>query len=160
MGSETVAKGNLTAILRQLRRVVVRPAEGGLTDAQLLERFAAQRDEAAFEVLLWRHGPMVLGVGRRMLQNLHDAEDVLQATFLALVRQAGSISRHGSVGCWLYKVAYRTALRARMRQRKHTISVTPVEEMPAPHPASEGAWPDVLPLLDETCCMCGWRGAA
>jgi DNA-directed RNA polymerase specialized sigma24 family protein len=118
MGSETVAKGNLTAILRQLRRVLVRPAEGGLTDAQLLERFAAQRDEAAFEVLLWRHGPMVLGVGRRMLGNLHDAEDVLQATFLALVRQVGSISRRGSVGSWLYKVAYRTALRARMRQRK------------------------------------------
>src|SRR5215471_7213856 len=99
----------LLSILRHLRRVVVQRTDGGLSDSQLLERFARERDEAAFEVLVWRHGPMVLGVGRRVLGNLHDAEDVLQATFLALVRQARSIGRRESLGPWLHKVAYRTA---------------------------------------------------
>src|SRR5207245_6177275 len=100
-------KGKLSSVLRHLRRLMVRQCDGGLSDAQLLERFARQRDEAAFEVLVWRHGAMVLGVCQRVLHHRHDAEDAVQATFLALVRQARSISRRASVGSWLHKVAYR-----------------------------------------------------
>ena len=91
-------KPQFGSILRRLRRVVARQGQGGLDDAQLLERFASQGEEAAFEVLVWRHGSMVLGVGRRMLRNWHDAEDVLQATFLALVRHARSIGRREALG--------------------------------------------------------------
>src|SRR2546421_2012952 len=137
----------LASILSHLRRVVVRQIDGGLSDAQLLERFAGQRDEAAFEVLIWRHGPMVLSVGRRVLRDLHDAEDVLQATFLALVRQARSISRRESLGAWLHKVAYRIALRARVQRRRRAAeSLQGRSEPAAPLINAE---PEALALLDE-----------
>src|SRR5207237_2445128 len=136
----------LASILGHLRRVVVQRTDGGLSDAQLLERFARQRDEAAFEVLVWRHGPMVLGVGRRVLRNLHDAEDVLQATFLALVRQARAINRSESLGAWLHKVAYRTALRARA-QRQKTVAA-PIEEVPDPDSLAGTKEHEALALLD------------
>jgi RNA polymerase sigma factor (sigma-70 family) len=96
--------------LRRARSV----AEGGhLTDAQLLERFVRARDEAAFEVLVWRHGALVLNVARRLLRPIADAEDVFQATFLTLARKASAIRRGTSLSSWLYKVTYRIALRVR-----------------------------------------------
>jgi RNA polymerase sigma factor (sigma-70 family) len=133
-----VPEAKLTSVLRQLRHVVARRCDGGLSDTELLERFAAVRDPAAFEVLVWRHGPMVFGLCRRVLGNHHDAEDALQATFLALARQAGSISKRGSLTSWLCKVAYRVALRARNQSAKHAADALPVEEVPAharPEPA-------------------------
>jgi len=84
-----------------------------LTDVNLLERFVTSRDEAAFEVLVWRHGPLVLNVCRRLLYGEHDVEDAFQATFLALVRKAGSIGRREALAGWLYRVSYRIALAAR-----------------------------------------------
>jgi RNA polymerase sigma factor (sigma-70 family) len=95
-----------------LRRLV-RPKAVGATDAHLLERFVTLRDEAAFELLVWRYGPLVLNVCRRVLRHPHDAEDAFQATFLTLVRKASSIGKYTSVSSWLYKVAYRIALQAR-----------------------------------------------
>src|ERR1700732_1742803 len=100
-------------LLRYLRRAGYFPDEGRFTDGQLLERFLAQRDEVAFEELVRRHGAMVLGVCRRVLRNEHDVEDAFQATFLVLVRKAGSVQSRDLVGPWLYGVAYRTAVRAR-----------------------------------------------
>src|SRR5215468_7458383 len=100
-------------LLRYLRRAAPLPAEGRLTDGQLLERFLAWREEAAFEELVRRHGPMVLGVCRRTLHNEHDVEDAFQATFLVLVRKARLVKSRDLVGHWLYGVAYRTAVRAR-----------------------------------------------
>ena len=88
-------------------------AARGLSDAELLRRFVAVRDEAAFEVLLWRHGPMVLGLARRLLSHSQDAEDVFQATFLALARKASSLRHPEGVGSWLHQVACRAALRLR-----------------------------------------------
>lgn len=82
-------------------------------DALLLDRFIEQWDQAAFRDLVGRHGPMVLGVCRRILRDPHAAEDVFQATFLLLVRKAGSVRKRGSVGPWLYGVAQRMALEAR-----------------------------------------------
>ena len=107
-------------VARYLRRLVQGPCMGGLTNAQLLERFVAQRDEAAFEVLVRRHGPKVLGVCRHLLRHQQDAEDAFQATFLVLVRKAGSIGKRQAVGSWLSRVAYRVALRESPgRQTRH-----------------------------------------
>src|SRR5437660_8314945 len=110
-----MAERPLHQLLRHLRRVA--SPNGGLTDAELLGRFADCRDEAAFEALVWRHGPLVYGVCRRLLGHTQDAEDAFQATFLILARKAAGVRRRSAVGPWLYRVAERVARRARGRQR-------------------------------------------
>src|SRR5262245_9922709 len=105
--------GEMSHVLRSLRRAALLRDGGSMTDGQLLEFFIAGRDDAAFEALVQRHGPMVLGVCRRVLGNVHDAEDAFQATFLVLVRKAASLESRERVGNWLYGVACRTALEAR-----------------------------------------------
>src|SRR5262249_48074817 len=77
-----MADGQVRQALAHLFRSSAPHTEANLTDAQFLERFAGANDEAAFEVLLRRHGPMVLGVCRRLLRHTQDAEDAFQATFL------------------------------------------------------------------------------
>src|SRR5262245_42387099 len=101
----------LRFVLDRLRQAM--PPGGEQTDGQLLARFVAARDEAAFTALLRRHGPLVLSVCRRLVRHEQDAEDAFQATFLVLVQKAGSVIKRDSVGSWLYGVAYRTALKAR-----------------------------------------------
>jgi RNA polymerase sigma factor (sigma-70 family) len=103
------------AVLRYLRRLGDDPAAQGIADADLLQRFVSCRDEAAFELLLWRHAAMVLGVCRGVLRDPHEAEDAFQTTFLAPARKAGSIGRGQSLGGWLYQVAFHAALKARQR---------------------------------------------
>jgi RNA polymerase sigma factor (sigma-70 family) len=90
----------------------------GPTDRQLLDRFAAHRDEAAFAELVRRHAPMVLGVARRVLQNTHDAEDVSQAAFLVLARKAGSAGWQDSIAGWLFPVVYHLALKVRGKRER------------------------------------------
>jgi RNA polymerase sigma factor (sigma-70 family) len=85
----------------------------GLSEWQLLERYLERRDEGAFEALVSRHGPMVLGVCRRMLADRTDAEDAFQATFLVLVRRARHLGPRDAIGPWLYGVATRVAMRSR-----------------------------------------------
>ncbi len=97
------------AVLRQIDRLFTTGTVSGLGERQLLERFAANRDEAAFEALVNRHGPMVLGVCRRLLRDPNDVDDAFQATFLVLVRRAGSIRDGNLLGNWLYGVAHRVA---------------------------------------------------
>ena len=123
---------------------------GGLTDAELLTRFTARRDKAAFELLVWRHGPMVLRVCRRVLRDDHAAEDAFQASFLTLACKAGSIGKQESVGSWLYKVAYRVALRAAEGSARQAALATPLRDIPSRSldPAEEAAWHELGPLLD------------
>ena len=90
--------GPANSVLPYLCRTALRGDGAGLSDGELLERFRSRRDEAAFEALLRRHGPMVLGVCRRLLQNSADAEDAFQATFLVLLCKAGSIDPPWMVG--------------------------------------------------------------
>src|SRR5260370_12051724 len=131
----------MKTVIRQLRRFALL-REGGATDGELLKSFLTQRDEAAFAALLKRHGPMVLGVWRRVLGNLHDAEDAFQATFLVLANKAAGLRSRELVGNWLYGVAYRTALKARAMNRKRQTRekqarVAPNSEAPAGDPPEE-----------------------
>src|SRR5580765_3879244 len=104
--------GQLECVIRHLGRVRQKEAvEAG--DAELLELFVVRRDEGAFEMLVRRHGPMVLGVCKRILGNETDAEDAFQATFLVLVRKASSIIPRTQVGNWLHGGAQKTALKAK-----------------------------------------------
>jgi RNA polymerase sigma factor (sigma-70 family) len=143
-----MARTHFPSVLRQIQRAV-RDRVGALPDEQLLERFLSHGDGAAFEVIVWRHGPMVFSVCRRLVPNLHDAEDVFQATFLLLARRAGSIARGRSLAAWLYKVAHRTALRARARSRKYGASAFPVTDIPARADREGPVWRELRPLLDE-----------
>jgi RNA polymerase sigma factor (sigma-70 family) len=122
------------------------PAEESLTDGQLLDRFLARRDEAAFAALVRRHGPMVFGVCQRVLRNQADAEDAFQATFIVLVRKASSLAGRRVLGDWLHGVARRTALKtlsaAAHRRTKERTAARP--EAPADEPRN-----DWLPLLDQ-----------
>jgi RNA polymerase sigma factor (sigma-70 family) len=119
-----------------------------LTDGQLLGRYVTTSDVVAFETLVRRHGPTVLGVCRRLLPNLHDAEDAFQATFLVLVRKATTITPREAVGSWLYGVAYRAAQKVRVAAARRRSKEVQVAQMPEPTTVAEGLWHDVLPLLD------------
>jgi RNA polymerase sigma factor (sigma-70 family) len=99
-------------------------------DALLLERFVEQWDQAAFRDLVLRHGPMVLGVCRRILRDPHAAEDAFQVTFLLLVRKAASVRKRASVGPWLYGVARRVALEARGIASRRRVPVRSDLEVP------------------------------
>ncbi len=114
------------AVRRQIQRLFGLGPVAGLGDGQLLERYAIDRDEAAFEAIVSLHGPMVLAVCRRMLLDPEDAEDAFQATFLVLIRRAGSLGPAIALGPWLYGVACRVALRARSVAARHRSRERPV----------------------------------
>jgi len=120
-------------------------------DSELLRRFVQQRDEAAFELLVWRHGRMVLHACRRILADTHHAEDAFQATFLTLARRASSIRGRSSVSGWLHKVAFRIALASRARIARRQELEQPLTE-PTPDkgldPSAIAAWRDIRQILD------------
>ncbi len=108
-----MASSQFRDALSQIHRLFTVGAVAGLSDASLLRRFQTGRDNEAFGAIVARHGPMVLSVCQNLLRDPSDVEDAFQATFLILVRQAGRVRVDGSLGGWLYRVAYRVALRAR-----------------------------------------------
>ena len=137
-----------TTAWQQLRHRLFAPAGAATPDGQLVAAFIASGDQDAFEALVRRHGPMVLGVCRRVLRQAEDAEDAFQATFLVLARKAGSVRPREQVGNWLYGVAYRTALKSRTaaaRRRARERQVRPMTEQ-APDVRSSADW---QPLLDQ-----------
>jgi RNA polymerase sigma factor (sigma-70 family) len=136
----------LNHVLRLLRRAALQGEAHGVTDRQLLERFLATREEAAFEALVRRHGSMVLGVCRRVLDHLQDAEDAYQATFLVLACKASSILQRETVANWLYGVAYRTAQKARAAAARRRVKE---KHMARPEAFDEASWQDLSPLIDQ-----------
>lgn len=140
---------NLDAVLRLTRQLADRPAARDRSDRDLLERFRADGDETAFAVLVERHGPLVLNLCRRLLGNSHDADDVFQATFLILARNAGSIRNTDSLSGWLCGVARRIAHKARLRaqsRRDHERQARPIQEH---DPGDEVTWQELCAILDE-----------
>jgi RNA polymerase sigma factor (sigma-70 family) len=123
MNRKAASGGNLAV----LERLFVLGTVSGLSEGQLVARFVRERDESAFEVILARHGPTVLGVCRRLLDDSQDVEDAFQATFLVLVKKAQSLHDRERLGSWLYGVALCVARRLR-RDRSRRRS----RERPAP----------------------------
>ncbi len=125
------------ALLGPLRQAFDGEAVAGLGEGQLLERFAKRRDEPAFAALMARHGPMVLGVCRRVLADPHDVEDAFQATFLILVRRAATLDDRDRLAPWLFGVARRVATRARRdaeRRRSRERAIPPPVASPGEDP--------------------------
>jgi RNA polymerase sigma factor (sigma-70 family) len=136
----------MSTFMQRLRSALARQEAVDFADHELIHIYLHERKEEAFEALVRRHGPMVMGVCRRVLRNSHDAEDAFQATFLVLVRKAPTLRSPRLLGNWLYGVAYRTALEARKRSATRTANETEVARRPQ---TSEDLWPDLQPILDQ-----------
>ncbi len=144
-----MAAETLGDVLRRIGRLAGLQGVLALTDAQLLERFAASRDEPAFAALMVRHGPMVLGVCRRLLHDADQAEDAFQATFLVLARKAGSIQRQSLLSAWLYGVAYKVAARLRGRTWRRQAREASGADLASVAAAIEPDPSDLPPLLHQ-----------
>lgn len=141
-----MADGQLGPILRRLG-CLTSNAEAG--DASLLERFLNRNDEEAFATLVRRHGPLVMGVCRRVLRHSQDAEDAFQAVFLVLARKAASIRNRESIGSWLYEVAFHVAVKARASAARRRERERRAAEMPSPQRRADEARLELVLLLDE-----------
>ena len=139
--------GRMSRVLGELRRTALLYDHGSLTDGELLDLFVTRGDEEAFAALVRRHGPVVLAVCRRVVGNLHDAEDAFQATFLVLARKAPTVRPRERVGGWLCGVAHRTALKTRAAAARRRL----VEQRAgrAEGVISDPAPDDLRPLVDE-----------
>ncbi len=136
----------LTAFLARCR-VLYRPSSP-MSDAELLRRFAQQRDAAAFEQLLERHGPLVWGVCRRLLPRESDCEDAFQATFLALVRQA-SVVRPDQLAAWLHTVALRVARKTQLHTHRQRTQAAALEPTTSGDVADEVGSRELFRIVDE-----------
>ncbi|HYV39989.1 MAG TPA: sigma-70 family RNA polymerase sigma factor, partial [Gemmataceae bacterium] len=142
-------QSSLGDLMTYLRKVCASQEANHLPDGDLVTRFVANRDEAAFAILVQRHGPMVLSVCQRLLSDGHAAEDAFQATFMVLARRAASVLRNQPLAGWLYGVARRIAVRAaaqttarQSRERRHIA-------MQSPTPSDDLNWRELRTVLDE-----------
>src|SRR6185503_3553006 len=134
---------------RQVRMLAAPGDTAAASDAHLLDRFRASGDEAAFAALVRRHGPLVMGVCRRVLRHHQDAEDAFQATFIVLARKAASIRQRAALASWLYGVARRVAgdaRRAAVRRQARERRATNVGQA---QPDLEAAWRELQAVLAE-----------
>jgi RNA polymerase sigma factor (sigma-70 family) len=156
-------------LLRQIRQLVAAQCPSQQTDQQLLQQFIATHDEAAFAVLVQRHGALVLGVCRSALHHPQDAEDVFQATFLVLARKAHTIRKQQSLSSWLHGVAHRLALKAKTQaERRRARENRPVEQ-PSGSTLDDLTWRELRVVLHEelerlpetyraALLLCYWEG--
>jgi RNA polymerase sigma factor (sigma-70 family) len=163
--------GSLLDYLRRLRQSAA--PDAGLDDGELLRRWVAGRDQAAFEVLVWRHGPMVLSLCQRWLSRPSDAEDAFQATFFTLARKASSVRSGDSLAAWLHRVSLRICLRARSSAGQPSALEADVPDARSPGPLEESSARELRAILDEEvnrlperyrvpfvlCCLAGHSNA-
>jgi RNA polymerase sigma factor (sigma-70 family) len=119
------------------------------SDRELLLRFVQTSDQVAFELIVRRHGPMVLGVCRRLLRNSADADDAFQATFMVLVRRAASLSQPEKLAGWLNRTAYITARKIRNSLAYRRAQQVPLNEPATDAPVAEIIWRELAPIFDE-----------
>jgi RNA polymerase sigma factor (sigma-70 family) len=139
-------------LLRYIRRLVLLPDREATTDAALLSRYVSRRDEKAFAAIVHRHGPLVFRVCRRVLGNVHDAEDAFQAAFLVLSRKAAVVHPRAALAAWLHGVAHRVALKARSAKARQFSRARPLLTPPADpsaDPLAEISARDMLAVVDE-----------
>lgn len=144
-----MAHGPLGNVVDRIRQWAGGAAPAGqATDSELLERFVRQQEQAAFAAIVQRHGRVVFNVCLRILQDRHAAEDAFQATFLVLARRAHAIRERGSLASWLYGVAYRVAVRARVQARRRTAQERQAEVTVHDDPSNTAVWSEMRPVLD------------
>ncbi len=121
------------------------------SDQALLKRFVADNEESAFEALVKRYTPMVMGVCRRIFSDSHDASDAFQVVFLVLSKKAASLRPKRSIGSWLYRVAVNTALTAKTRASHRAKYQEPLKEDMHEYPDQDinSKWPQIRPAIDE-----------
>jgi RNA polymerase sigma factor (sigma-70 family) len=141
--------GTADLIMRHVRKLAQGRDAAALSDRELLHQFVERHDEAAYEALVRRHSPMVLSVARRVLHNWHDAEDVCQATFLLLAREAGRRPWQESVANWLYTAAYHMALTARRGAVRRARREARAAVKAAANPLAEISGQELFAVLDE-----------
>ena len=139
--SEALAR-SLTALTR---RLAVRHE----ADAALLARYTSANDSAAFAELVRRHGSLVMGICRRMLGHVHDAEDAFQATFLVLARSARSVRKPDALSAWLYATAVRVCRRAAAKRSSSQSPPVLAAAVAQEYPFAEAAWKEVRGVLDD-----------
>ncbi len=135
--------------LRHLRDLFSSGTTVGLTDGQLLARYAASNDGQAFAALVARHGPMVAATCRAVLRHEHDVEDAFQATFLVLARKAGSVRGGDALGGWLHRVAYRAAVEASVQAKRRRRREAEASAMAIADAARPGLDPEVSSIVHE-----------
>jgi RNA polymerase sigma factor (sigma-70 family) len=145
--TERMPSAPMNRVIYLLRRAIAPP--GDEDDGELLRRFLIGGEGAAFAGLVRRHGPMVFGVCRRVLDDVHDAEDAYQATFLVLARKAASVRKPQALASWLYGVAYRVACRTRAAVQRHRITADAAPPVSSSDPVAEAAWRELRPVIDE-----------
>jgi RNA polymerase sigma factor (sigma-70 family) len=144
-----VAGRNANVVLAHLRKLTAARATHALSDRELLDRFLAECDEAAFAALVERHGAMVLGICRRVLRHAQDAEDACQAAFLVLARKAGSIRKKESLASWLHGVAHHVATNLKRDLSRRAARETLRPEATDTDVAAEVSWREIQGLLDD-----------
>jgi RNA polymerase sigma factor (sigma-70 family) len=144
-----VSCGKLQALIQYVRQAANPSPAVHRTDAELLEQFVRHADDSAFAALVQRHGRLVLAVCRRVLPHAEDVEDAFQATFLILVRRAGTIVKRKSVSSWLFGVARRVSFRARAAGQRRRVVESQVTPRPGPDALGEVIWRDLSSILDE-----------
>src|SRR5947209_2171328 len=140
---------SLGDVLRYLRKLVVTQTASERPDEQLLRRYVLERDEAAFEALLQRHGLMVLNVCRRVLAQAQDVEDAFQATFLVLARKAATIRKPGAVSSWLHGVACRIAKQVRAAAAQNARDQRGKQSGEPNDPLADLTWRELRVVLDD-----------
>ncbi|MBY0524020.1 MAG: sigma-70 family RNA polymerase sigma factor [Gemmataceae bacterium] len=140
---------HVSLALRHIRHLLGARRSDQLGDRQLLERFSASHDESAFAILVQRHGALVLSVCRRVLLDVHHAEDAFQATFIILASRPKSIRNPDSLPSWLYGVAYRVASKLRTRLARSRSTSEPAPEPAASDTTTDVTWRDLRAAIDE-----------
>ncbi|MGE3807815.1 MAG: sigma-70 family RNA polymerase sigma factor [Gemmataceae bacterium] len=144
-----MARASLVSLVERLRHLAGADVADPERDDALLGRFITAADGSAFETLLRRHGGLVMGVCRRVLEDETDAEDAFQATFLVLVRRAPSVRRRGSLASWLYGVALRVAQKAKVAAARRHARDRRAAAMRNEAVSQETQWNELRPVLDQ-----------